>query len=392
MSNAGDKPKDAQHEALQRAAERARIRAQYPADMGFHPLSAKFTDNPDAVKAPWLAAYFRYRNHHATARRQELYEILAQIGADNSEQIDRFRGALLGLAIGDALGTTLEFADRDSAVVTDMVGGGPFRLQPGDWTDDTSMACCLAYSLIRCDGFDADDAMLCFSYWYRFGAYSPTGTCFDIGVTTRAAIERYLSTGEPIAGSTSPNDAGNGSLMRLAPVVLRYASDFEACVHFAAESSRLTHGAPEAVDACRYFAALLWGALSGVPKDVLLRERYAPIASYWDRHPLSPAVDRIAHGSYKRKHRDEISSSGYVIHTLEAALWAFFHYDGFEPGLLAAVNLAGDADTVGAVFGQLGGAYGGETSLPIKWIIRTYGGQGFYHFAQELLALSKRGR
>ncbi|MFP3243401.1 MAG: ADP-ribosylglycohydrolase family protein [Paraburkholderia sp.] len=378
-----------QKDAVKRSVERFTRRNQYPADMGFQPYSRRFSNESIDLKTPWLAEYFRYRNRHPLARSADLLAVLGQLGADNSELANRFRGSLLGLAIGDALGTTLEFAPRDSGTVTDIVGGGPFILKAGEWTDDTSMACCLAYSLIKVGKFDAKDVMQAFSYWYRFGAYSPTGRCFDIGGTTRAAIDRYLATGDPIAGLTAPSAAGNGSLMRLAPVVLRYSSNFEDAVYFAAESSRLTHGAQEAVDACRFFAALLWGALAGVPKAVLLSDRYSPIPSYWDRYPLAPAVERVARGSYKNKSRKDISSSGYVIDTLEAALWAFHNNNGFESGVLAAVNLADDADTVGAVFGQLAGAHYGETGLPVKWIVNTHAALGFYHFAQDLSDLMR---
>lgn len=345
---------------VKRSVERFTTRNQYPADMGFLSYSRRFSDASIELKTPWLAEYFRYRNRHPLAGNAELLGVLGRLGADNSDLANRFRGSLLGLAIGDALGTTLEFAPRDSATGTDLVGGGPFHLKAGEWTDDTSMACCLAYSLVKAGKFEAKDAMQAFSYWYRFGAYSPTGKCFDIGVTTRTAIDRYLATGDAIAGSTAPDTAGNGSLTRLAPVVLRYSSNFEQAVYFAAESSRLTHGATEAVDACRFFSALLWGALAGVPKEILLSDRYAPIPSYWDHYPLAPAVERVARGSYKSKARRDISSSGYVIDTLEAALWAFHNNNGFEPGLLAAVNLADDVDTVGAVVGQLAGIPRGD--------------------------------
>ncbi len=378
-----------QRATIERAAARAVRRSQYPEDMGFMPYSGRFTNADVTLRTPWLSEYFKFRNRNPLADHETLRDVQRQIGADCSEIIDRFRGAMLGLAIGDALGTTLEFSPRDRATVTDIVGGGPFHLKPGDWTDDTSMACCLAYSLVHSHRFDPDQVMLAFSYWYRFGAYSPTGECFDIGGTTRAALDRYLKTGNAFSGDTDPNSAGNGSLMRLAPVVLFHASDFEKAVHFAAESSRLTHGAQEAVDACRFFAALMWGALAGFPKEEILSARFSPLPGYWDKNPIAPAVARIASGSYKHKTRDEISSSGYVIDTLEAALWAFYSNGDFESGVLAAVNLAGDADTVGAVFGQLAGACYGETRIPARWIVNTHAAHGFYHFAEDLLATSR---
>ena len=185
--------------------------------------------------------------------------------------IDRYHGALLGLAVGDALGTTLEFRAKGSfEPIDDMVGGGPFGLEPGEWTDDTSMALCLAESLPG-RGFDPHDQMTRYLRWWRDGYWSSTGRCFDIGITVASALRRFEETGDPMAGSTDPHSAGNGSLMRLAPVPLRYAHDPAEAVRLAGESSRTTHGAAEAVDACRYFATLIVAALAGRSKEELLR-------------------------------------------------------------------------------------------------------------------------
>jgi ADP-ribosyl-[dinitrogen reductase] hydrolase len=282
-------------------------RSKFPADMGFYPFSNKFAENVE-LKAPWLPEYYSFRSLSRQASRSELLKYLKEHGADGTVLMDRFCGALLGLMVGDALGVPLEFSARDSRTVSGLIGGGPFNLEAGYWTDDTSMACCLAYSLIKCNGFDARHQMECYSYWYRYGAYSSTGSCFDIGIATRSAIEQYLATGNPYAGSADPSTAGNGSLMRLAPVVLFYFADFEKVVDYAAKSSMTTHQAVEAVDACRYFAALLFGALAGEGKDALLDGIYSPIPGYWERFPLAPAIKNIAEGSYKRKSRDEISS------------------------------------------------------------------------------------
>ena len=175
----------------------------------------------------------------------------------------RYRGALLGLAAGDALGTTLEFrAPGTFEPLDDLVGGGPFRLPAGAWTDDTSMALCLAESLLACGGFDPADQMRRYVRWWHEGHLSSTGTCFDIGNTVRQALARFERTGDPWSGSTAPKTAGNGSLMRLAPVVLAFAPAPAEAIRLAGESSRTTHGAREAIDACRYFAALLIGALA----------------------------------------------------------------------------------------------------------------------------------
>ncbi len=276
--------------------------------------------------------------------------------------LDRGRGALIGLAVADALGTTLEFEARDALPRhTEMTGGGPFGLDPGVWTDDTSMALALADSLASTDGFDAADVMNRFLRWMEHGAYSPTGGCFDIGVTTREALLRYRRTGDPFAGPTAEDTAGNGSLMRLAPAVLGSLQDPAACRRIAGEQSRTTHGAPQAVQCCELFADLLRRAILGEGKDAVL----AP--QDWDGHP---AVRAVAAASWRARDRDAIHSTGYVIHTLEAALWAVGTTDSFEAAVILAVNLADDADTVGAVTGQLAGALYGMRGIPERWLAR----------------------
>ncbi|NTU65174.1 MAG: ADP-ribosylglycohydrolase family protein, partial [Chloroflexi bacterium] len=214
------------------------------------------------------------------------------------EQLSRYRGCLLGLAVGDALGTTLEFFPPGTFTpINDLIGGGPFHLEPGQWTDDTSMALCLATSLIEQRGFDPIDQLQRYVRWWREGYLSSTGTCFDIGSTVRSALTRFLQTREPYPGSTDPHTAGNGSIMRLAPVVLYYARQPEQAIHFAAESSRTTHGAAEAIDACRYFAMLMLDALNGKSKEEVLRDQHTSFA---------PKIAAIAAGSFKRKQPPEI--------------------------------------------------------------------------------------
>jgi ADP-ribosylglycohydrolase len=292
------------------------------------------------------------------------------------EKIERYRGALLGLASGDALGTTVEFSEPGSfEPLFTMVGGGPFDLQVGQWTDDTSMALCLAESLIEKEGFDPVDQMTRYCRWWKNGHLSSTGSCFDIGLATRGSLRRFLdqtyeiSTMQPtgFCGSDSPTSAGNGSLMRLAPVPLYFADDPERAIHLAGESSRTTHASRECIDACRYFAALIIGTLEGKSKDELLSDRFELVPGLWDRLPLTSRVEEIARGSFRHKEPPEIQGAGYVILSLEAALWAFSRSDDFRTGALLAVNLGDDADTTGAVFGQIAGAYYGESGIPEEW-------------------------
>lgn len=284
---------------------------------------------------------------------------------------DRVHGSLLGLAAGDALGAAVEFMPPGSfELLTDMREGGMLGLKVGEWTDDTSMALCLAESLLTCGEFDPRDQMERYLRWYRKGHLSSNGKCVDIGNTVRESLERYEASGDPIAGSTDPRTAGNGSLMRVAPVVIWYASDPAMAMSRAAESSLTTHGAASAVDACRYFAGLMVGALQGVSKEELLSPRWAPIPNAWEREPLSLAIDDVAAGSFRSKSTTEIRGTGYVVESLEAALWAFHATSNFEEGALAAANLGNDADTTAAIFGQLAGAFYGVHAIPGSWRMR----------------------
>jgi ADP-ribosyl-[dinitrogen reductase] hydrolase len=302
---------------------------------------------------------------------------------------ERYRGALLGLAAGDALGTTLEFKPPGTfAPLTDMIGGGPFHLKPGEWTDDTSVALCLAESLIERNGFDAKDQMDRYWLWYDRGHLSSTGQCFDIGNPMRGALESYRRTGNPFSGSESPDTAGNGSLMRLAPVPLFFASDPKQAIHYASESSRTTHATRAAVDACRYFAGLIVGALQGKPKAELLSPYFCPgdNPDFWNENGLDPKIAAIAGGSFKKKEPPEIRGTGYVVESLEAALWAFYRSNSFREGALLAVNLGDDADTTGAIYGQIAGAFYGAEQIPADWRAKLTMHDFIQHKADQLAA------
>jgi ADP-ribosyl-[dinitrogen reductase] hydrolase len=287
---------------------------------------------------------------------------------ENVDRLERYKGCLLGLAVGDALGTTLEFRTPGSFIpIDDIVGGGPFRLNPGEWTDDTSMALCLAESMVERQGFDPDDQMRRYLRWYREGYLSSNGRCFDIGNTTREALVGFERTGNPFSGPTHEMSAGNGSIMRLAPVPLFYAGDPEEAIRKAGESSRTTHGARVAVDACRYLGALLVGAVQGLSKEQLLANLYCPVPGFWENEPLYSTIREIAGGSFRTNNPPYIKGTGYAAKSLEAALWAFYRSSTFKDGALLAVNLGDDADTTGAVYGQIAGAYYGYSGIPEEW-------------------------
>ncbi len=305
------------------------------------------------------------------------------------ERRQRYRGSLLGLAVGDAVGTSVEFRPPGSfEPLDDMVGGGPFGLEAGQWTDDTSMALCLAESLLERDGFDPIDQLQRYLRWYREGYLSSTGQCFDIGNTVRDALLRFERTGDPYCGSSDPMSAGNGSIMRLAPVPLFFAADPRTAILRSAQSSRTTHAAAAAVDACRYLGALLVGAVIGCAKEQLLAEHYCPIPGCWEESPLVPEIAEIAAGSFKGRRPPDIKGTGYVVRSLEAALWAFHHSGSFRQGCLLAVNLGDDADTTAAVYGQLAGAVYGEHGIPGSWRAKLACRQLIESYADRLASAS----
>jgi ADP-ribosyl-[dinitrogen reductase] hydrolase len=279
---------------------------------------------------------------------------------DMADSKDRALGAFLGLAVGDALGTTLEFSARDRLPHhTGMTGGGPFRLAPGVWTDDTQMALALADSLLASGGLDERDLMERFVRWWRDGDYNPTGACFDIGITTRQALSRFVETGDPIAGAIAPMSAANGCIMRLAPVAIYHHRDQAMAEEAARRQSATTHRAPECLEASGWFSALLTRAINGTPKERLLAS--ATISD-------GGKVGAIAQGCWRGKTRADIRSTGYVIDSLEAAVWCVDQAEDFEQALVLAVNLGDDADTVGAITGQLAGAIWGLSSIPDRWL------------------------
>ncbi len=278
---------------------------------------------------------------------------------------ERYRGCLLGLACGDAVGTTVEFMPRGSFTpVTDMTGGGPFNLQPGQWTDDTSMALCLAESLLQSGGFDPVDQMTRYLNWWTSGYLSSTGECFDIGLTVRQALADFQRNGEPFAGSTNRYSAGNGSMMRLASVVLFYFPDAHQILTFAADSSRTTHAAQEAVECCLVLSMVIASALRGDTKEKVLQVESSGL--------IEPKVIAIAQGAYREKACADIAGSGYAVASLEAALWCFHQTDSFAEAVLAAANLGDDADTTAAIVGQVAGAYYGVHGIPADWLDKVW--------------------
>jgi ADP-ribosyl-[dinitrogen reductase] hydrolase len=278
---------------------------------------------------------------------------------------DRARGALVGLAVGDAVGTTLEFQTPGRfKPLTDMVGGGPFKLLPGQWTDDTSMALCLAESLIDRGGHDGADQLRRYVRWWKEGYFSSTGRCFDIGTTTQRQLERFVRTGEPEDPHRDEEAASNGSLMRLAPVAIRWSHAPFDVIEQAAASSRTTHAARRPVDACRLLAAMTAALVRGESSAQVFS------ADFWQQGPLHPEVEVIARGSWRGKRPPRIRGTGYCVDALEAALWAVASAPDYRQAVLRAANLGDDADTTAAIAGQLAGARFGESGIPADWLAK----------------------
>ena len=285
---------------------------------------------------------------------------------------DRQRGTLLGLAIGDALGAAVEFKPPGTfPKVTGFRGGGPHGLAPGEWTDDSSMALALADSIAGA-GWNLNDQACRYLTWWKNGEYSVNGRCFDIGITTQSALRRFEKTSNAkTSGDTSERASGNGSIMRLAPVPIHYADLFPAdlgeLVSYLIESSLVTHASPQCLSACAYMGLVLCGLIHGIDRQEVLAAKWEPLLQLKRIHSLHPEVEAVAAGSFREKQPPEIIGSGYVVKSLEAALWAFNDAKDFREAVLRAVNLGDDADTTGAVCGQLAGAYWGESGIPREW-------------------------
>jgi ADP-ribosyl-[dinitrogen reductase] hydrolase len=275
----------------------------------------------------------------------------------DSKELDRLKGMFFGLAVGDALGTPLEFKDRDTYEhLTGMVGGGPFRLQPGEWTDDTSMALALGQTFID-HGYGPDfkiELLKNFTRWYRNGEFSHNGRCFDIGTTTSQAIRTFIisrGTNDSPA-SEDPFASGNGGIMRLAPAVVWAMAQptpkalLDHVRSVAMIQSETTHASDDCMKIARTMASNLAELVLGTSYSYIRRKSGVPMP----------------------RTRDAVKSTGYVVDTWQAANWAVANTDNFKDALLLAVNLGDDADTVGAVTGQLAGAVYGYDAIPTEWL------------------------
>ena len=289
----------------------------------------------------------------------------------DSELLDRYQGSLLGLACGDAVGCAVEFCPRGKfAPLTDMIGGGKFRLAPGEWTDDTSMAICLASSLIACQGHDPTDQMTRYSNWFSTGNPGPKSRPVGVGKTVMNSLFKFRRDGNPYAGSNNPRTAGNGALMRQAPVVLAYYPSLDQIQKYTALATQTTHAAEECLQTAHCLSEILFNILNGCDKQDI-----EAISPNWKGLSNIPS--------------SEIHGTGYAPESLRAAVWSFLSTDSFKAAILAAANLGDDADTTAAICGQIAGAYYGCTNIPKNWLEILYQKDEIVDLAVGLFKLSK---
>ena len=276
---------------------------------------------------------------------------------------ERFQGAMLGLAVGDALAAATQFRRPGTfAPVGDLLGGGPFDLPRGAWSDDTAMALCLAESLAEREQFDAGDQLARYLRWQHEGYRSATGQCLGITASTARALAAAQAPPQQPAGSRDPGQLDPEPLSRVAPAVLHAFPDPEAAVALAAEAARSTCQSPLVLDACRLLGAMLHAALSGEPRERVL----APRAALFGKRALRSNVAAIAGRDFGAGYTPPDADGG-VLGVLELACWCLASTRSFHEGALRAANLGGNSDVIGAVFGQLGGAYYGVAAIPRHW-------------------------
>jgi ADP-ribosylglycohydrolase len=292
---------------------------------------------------------------------------------------DRFLGALIGLAIGDALAAATQFRKAGTFTpVGDLLGGGPFDLPRGAWSDDTSMALCLAESLLEANGFDPRDQVERYGQWQQQGHLSATGQCLGITAGTAKALAQARWRRQLFSGSHDPNQLDPEVLSRVAPAVLFYFPNPVDAVTFASEQARTTCQAPGAVEACKLLGAWLVGALAGQAKSAAL----APPPELLDVGTLRSGAASLAATAGTSPE----PKAGNVLEALDAAVWAFRSTDNFRDGALKAVNLGGNSDVVAAAYGQLAGAHYGVGAIPATWRTSLVGADLIEGFADRLLA------
>lgn len=306
--------------------------------------------------------------------------------------INKFLGVMFWWAIGDALGSATEFLTPDKFVpVKDFQWRPKFRTNPGDYTDDTAQALCLAQSLLDCWGFDIEDQLDKYLKWLSEGYMSSTNRAFWIGLQTLDRLWKYKQykegklqnrpREEDLSGQKKD---GNGALMKIWPIPLFYAKDPQKALYYAGESCKAIHNTDLCISCAQYFVGLIIGVMNGLKKSDLQLFPYSPVERRWDMHKMHPDLIPVVKGSYLNKEKSELwTVYGYVLDSLEVALWWFFNFNSFEEGMIEVVNLWYDADTNGCLYGYLAGAYYGYDAIPERWKTQLTNKELLAQFAQS---------
>jgi ADP-ribosylglycohydrolase len=316
--------------------------------------------------------------YHNTDDKQDirLFENLLNLYFLNKRFKNHIRDGILGLVVGDALGVPVEFKSRENLKynpVVDMIGNGTYNLPAGTWSDDSSMALCLAEELIK--GYNLKSIGNSFMGWLYENHWTPNGSVFDVGIATRQAIERIRDGAEPhLAGNDDEYSNGNGSLMRILPLLF-YIRSIENNIErykIIKDVSSITHAHVRSCLACYYYLEFADNLCDGYSIE------YAYSKANESFHTLSKelAINKNEIAKFNRLLTDNISQlkegdilpSGYVIHTLEASIWCLMTTKSYKEALLKAVNLSEDTDTTGAVTGGLAGIIYGADNIPEQWL------------------------
>lgn len=290
----------------------------------------------------------------------------------SSERLDRFAGALIGMAIGEAMGalvptvTDADLVPVDEVLANDLIAGGPRNLPRGAWLSDTAMCWCLAESYLSSRGFNAEDQMRHYLAWQNEGKYASDPGAVDVPLEVVKALSHWQATQDPLAGAKDAARIDSHALARTAAVVLYHADNPIQAMNEAADATRTTTQAPFAVDANRIFATLLLDALEGVEKETLVWLRKSDNAQQLRRNKFKTAVLQVMDGWW-RGPVAPARTGGDPLSILKTVLWAFERTANFREGVILAANLSGNPASSGAAFGALAGAYYGVQSIPQQW-------------------------
>ncbi|MEI0564053.1 ADP-ribosylglycohydrolase family protein [Brachyspira pulli] len=291
---------------------------------------------------------------------------------------NKLKSAILGLAVGDALGVPYEFISRDiikNNPCKDMIGYGTHNKKAGTWSDDTSLTLCLLDNL-NSKNINYNDIMDSFALWYDKGHYTADGDTFDIGITTRDAIDNYKNGKNPIkCGLSDEYSNGNGSLMRILPIAFYIKKYFDGKLFENSEAiniiynvSSLTHSHKRSLIACVIYTAIVLNLINDMKIEEAINKALKDSFNYYKNEKEINNYKRIFDSDFKKLNDTKIQSSGYVVNTLEASIWILLNTSNYKDAVLKAVNLGDDTDTTAAVTGGLAGLYYCVDNIPSKWI------------------------